>query len=102
MTIYIQFGEDAEEYLNKQFDIMKTLDIPVESGIEEPPSVFALKGINGKVEQSGTLPVKMYYEPGDSVAEGKLKFEIEGIGVFEIASDPLSSPVIFTEEGGGG
>ena len=96
MTIYIQFKEDAETYLNKQFNIMQTL--PPESGIEEPPSVFALKGINGKLEQSGTLPVKMYYEPGDTVADGKLKFEIDGIGVYEIASDPLSSPVIFTEE----
>ena len=96
MTIYIQFKEDAETYLNTQFDIMQ--NIPPESGIEEPPGVFALKGINGKLEQSGTLPVKMYYEPGDTVAAGKLKFEIDGIGVFEIASNPLSSPVIFTEE----
>ena len=97
MTIYIQFKEDAETYLNKQFDIMQ--NIPPESGIEEPPSVFALKGINGKLEQSGTLPVKMYFEPGDSIEDGKLKFEIDGIGVFEIAAQSASAPpTIFTEQ----
>ena len=107
MALHIQFDDSAQEYLQKQFDIMQ--NIPAKSGIEAPPGVSAsadlsvtgisqaLGGINSSLEP-GTRPVKIYFE--DSVAGGGfLKFEVDGIGTFTINTPSHASPspvVLFT------
>ena len=100
MTLHIQFEDESQEYLQKQFDIMQ--NIPAESGIEAPPGVSAsadlsvtgiskaLGGVNSSLEP-GTRPVKIYFE--DSVVgEGFLKFEVDGIGTFTINTPSHASP----------
>lgn len=100
MTLHIQFEDGAQEYLQKQFDIMQS--IPADSGIEAPPGVSAsenlsvtgisqaLGGVNSSSEP-GTRPVKMYFE--DSVVgEGFLRFEVDGIGTFSISTPSHASP----------
>jgi|TARA_X000000950_G_C13659928_1_gene555426 hypothetical protein len=107
MTLHIQFEDGAQEYLQKQFDIMQS--IPADSGIEAPPGVSAsenlsvtgvsqaLGGINSSSEP-GTLPVKMYFEQlsGGRGSDGVLKFEIDGIGTFSIRIPSESTAAIPT------
>jgi hypothetical protein len=83
MAFHIQFDDSAQEYLQKQLDIMQ--NIPAESGIEAPPGVHILGGINSSLEP-GTLPVKIYFEQlsGGRGSDGVLKFEIDGVGTFSI------------------
>ena len=83
MALHIQFDDSAQEHLQKQLDIMQ--NIPAESGIETPPGVHILNGINGSLEP-GTLPVKIYFEQlsGGRGSDGVLKFEIDGVGTFSI------------------
>ena len=83
MAFHIQFDDSAQEYLQKQLDIMQ--NIPAESGIEAPPGVHIRNGINGSL-QPGTLPVKIYFEQlsGGRGSDGVLKFEIDGVGTFSI------------------
>ncbi len=95
MALHIQFDDSAQDYLQKQLDIMQ--NIPAEAGIEAPPGVHILGGINSSLEP-GTRPVKMYFE--DSVSGGGfLKFEVDGIGTFTINTPSHASPspvVLFT------
>ena len=95
MTLHIQFEDGAQEYLQKQFDIMQS--IPADSGIEAPPGVHILNGINGSLEP-GTLPVKIYFEQlsGGRGSDGVLKFEIDGIGTFSIRIPSESTAAIPT------
>ena len=95
MTLHIQFEDGAQEYLQKQFDIMQS--IPADSGIEAPPGVHILGGINSSLEP-GTLPVKMYFEQlsGGRGSDGVLKFEIDGIGTFSIRIPSESTAAIPT------
>ena len=83
MALHIQFDDSAQEYLQKQLDLMQS--IPAESGIEAPPGVHVLGGINSSLEP-GTRPVKVYFR--DSVIggynSGHLIFEIDGIGTFSL------------------
>tara|TARA_A100001015_G_C15037820_1_gene737482 strand:+ start:4148 stop:4444 length:297 start_codon:yes stop_codon:yes gene_type:complete len=83
MAFHIQFDDSAQEYLQKTLDIMQ--NIPAESGIEVPPGVHILGGINSSLEP-GTLPVKIYFEQlsGGRGSDGVLKFEIDGVGTFSI------------------
>ena len=83
MALHIQFDDSAQEYLQKQLDIMQ--NIPADAGIEAPPGVHILNGINGSLEP-GTRPVKMYFEESSSASGGLLKFEVDGIGTWSITS----------------
>ena len=99
MALHIQFDDSAQEYLQKQLDLMQS--IPAESGIEAPPGVHVLGGINSSLEP-GTRPVKVYFR--DSVIggynSGHLIFEIDGIGTFSLdtpsRADDLFVGVSFT------
>ena len=48
MALHIQFDDSAQEYLQKQLDLMQ--NIPAESGIEAPPGVHVLGGINSSYQ----------------------------------------------------
>ena len=96
MALHIQFDDSAQEYLQKQLDLMQS--IPAESGIEAPPGVHVLGGINSSLEP-GTRPVKVYFRDSPtsgSYNSGHLIFEIDGIGTFRIntSRNPVSNPVV--------
>lgn len=99
MALHIQFDDSAQDYLQKQLDIMQNL--PAESGIETPPGVHILGGINSSLEP-GTRPVKVYFKDSPATAAGSgynsgdLIFEIDGIGTFSMNTtrDPVGSPVV--------
>ena len=98
MALHIQFDDSAQDYLQKQLDIMQ--NIPAEAGIEAPPGVHILGGINSSLEP-GTRPVKIYFEDSPSgIDSGDLRFEIDGIGTFSInvprSLDGLDLVVSFT------
>ena len=103
MALHIQFDDSAQEYLQKQLDIMQ--NIPAEAGIEAPPGIHILGGINSSLEP-GTRPVKVYFRdspsaiPGVSYNSGHLIFEIDGIGTFSLdtpsRADDLFVGVSFT------
>ena len=95
MALHIQFDDSAQEYLQKQLDIMQ--NIPEESGIETPPGVHILGGINSSLEP-GTRPVRVYFR--DSLIggynSGHLIFEIDGIGTFSMntTQNSVENPVV--------
>ena len=93
MALHIQFDDSAQEYLQKQLDLMQS--IPAESGIEAPPGVHVLGGINSSLEP-GTRPVKVYFRDspiaGVSYNSGHLIFEIDGIGTFSMNTTQNSVP----------
>ena len=94
MALHIQFDDSAQEYLQKQLDLMQS--IPAESGIEAPPGVHVLGGINSSLEP-GTRPVKVYFRDNAiGYNSGDLIFEIDGIGTFSINTPlrPIDSPVV--------
>ena len=96
MALHIQFDDSAQDYLQKQLDIMQNL--PAESGIETPPGVHILGGINSSLEP-GTRPVKVYFRDSPIAGgynSGHLIFEIDGIGTFSMNTtrDPVGSPVV--------
>ena len=96
MALHIQFDDSAQEYLQKQLDLMQS--IPAESGIEAPPGVHVLGGINSSLEP-GTRPVKVYFRDSPIAGgynSGHLIFEIDGIGTFSMNTtrDPVGSPVV--------
>ena len=95
MALHIQFEDSAQEYLQKQLDIMQ--NIPAEAGIEAPPGVHILGGINSSLEP-GTRPVKVYFRDSaiGGYNSGHLIFEIDGIGTFSMNTtrDPVGSPVV--------
>ena len=96
MALHIQFDDSAQEYLQKQLDIMQ--NIPEESGIEAPPGVHILGGINSSLEP-GTRPVRVYFRDSPIAGgynSGHLIFEIDGIGTFSMntTQDPVGSPVV--------
>ena len=95
MALHIQFEDSAQEYLQKQLDIMQS--IPEEAGIEAPPGVHVLGGINSSLEP-GTRPVKVYFRDSaiGGYNSGHLVFEIDGIGTFSINTPlrPIDSPVV--------
>ena len=94
MALHIQFDDSAQEYLQKQLDIMQS--IPEEAGIEAPPGVHVLGGINSSLEP-GTRPVKVYFRDNAiGYNSGDLIFEIDGIGTFSINTPlrPIDSPVV--------
>ena len=94
MALHIQFDDSAQEYLQKQLDLMQS--IPAESGIEAPPGVHVLGGINSSLEP-GTRPVKVYFRDNTiGYNSGDLIFEIDGIGTFSINTPlrPIDSPVV--------
>jgi len=96
MALHIQFEDSAQEYLQKQLDIMQ--NIPAEAGIEAPPGVHILGGINSSLEP-GTRPVKVYFRDSPIAGgynSGHLIFEIDGIGTFSMntTQDPIGNPVV--------
>ena len=96
MALHIQFDDSAQEYLQKQLDLMQS--IPAESGIEAPPGVHVLGGINSSLEP-GTRPVKVYFRDSPIAGgynSGHLIFEIDGIGTFSVntSRNPVSNPVV--------
>ena len=96
MALHIQFDDSAQEYLQKQLDIMQ--NIPAEAGIEAPPGVHVLGGINSSLEP-GTRPVKVYFRDSPIAGgynSGDLIFEIDGIGTFSMntTQDPIGNPVV--------
>ena len=96
MALHIQFEDSAQEYLQKQLDIMQ--NIPAEAGIEAPPGVHILGGINSSLEP-GTRPVKVYFRDSAIAGgynSGDLIFEIDGIGTFSMntTQDPIGNPVV--------
>ena len=99
MALHIQFDDSAQEYLQKQLDLMQS--IPAESGIEAPPGVHVLGGINSSLEP-GTRPVKVYFKDspltaaGSGIIDGDLIFEIDGIGIFSMntPSRPVDPVVV--------
>ena len=97
MALHIQFDDSAQEYLQKQLDLMQS--IPAESGIESPPGMHILGGINSSLEP-GTRPVKVYFRDNAiGYNSGDLIFEIDGIGTFTINTPSHASPspvVLFT------
>ena len=96
MALHIQFEDSAQEYLQKQLDIMQ--NIPAEAGIEAPPGVHILGGINSSLEP-GTRPVRVYFRDSPIAGgynSGHLIFEIDGIGTFSMntTQDPIGNPVV--------
>ena len=96
MALHIQFDDSAQDYLQKQLDIMQ--NIPAEAGIEAPPGVHVLGGINSSLEP-GTRPVKVYFRDSPisgGYNSGHLIFEIDGIGTFSMntTQDPIGNPVV--------
>ena len=96
MALHIQFDDSAQDYLQKQLDIMQ--NIPAEAGIEAPPGVHVLGGINSSLEP-GTRPVKVYFRDSPIAGgynSGHLIFEIDGIGTFSMntTQDPIGNPVV--------
>ena len=96
MALHIQFEDSAQEYLQKQLDIMQ--NIPAESGIEAPPGVHILGGINSSLEP-GTRPVKVYFRDSPIAGgynSGHLIFEIDGIGTFSMntTQNSVENPVV--------
>ena len=96
MALHIQFDDSAQEYLQKQLDIMQ--NIPAESGIEAPPGVHVLGGINSSLEP-GTRPVKVYFRDSAIAGgynSGHLIFEIDGIGTFSMntTQNSVENPVV--------
>ena len=96
MALHIQFEDSAQEYLQKQLDIMQ--NIPAEAGIEAPPGVHILGGINSSLEP-GTRPVKVYFRDSPIAGgynSGDLIFVIDGIGTFSMntTQDPIGNPVV--------
>lgn len=99
MALHIQFDDSAQEYLQKQLDLMQS--IPAEAGIEAPPGVHVLGGINSSLEP-GTRPVKVYFKDspataaGSGIISGDLIFEIDGVGIFSINTPlrPIDPPVV--------
>ena len=95
MALHIQFEDSAQDYLQKQLDIMQ--NIPEEAGIETPPGVHILGGINSSLEP-GTRQVRVYFR--DSLIggynSGHLIFEIDGIGTFSVntSRNSVSNPVV--------
>ena len=98
MALHIQFDDSAQDYLQKQLDIMQ--NIPAEAGIEAPPGVHILGGINSSLEP-GTRPVRVYFRDSPIAGgynSGHLIFEIDGIGTFSMNTtrDPVGSPVVIS------
>ena len=96
MALHIQFDDSAQDYLQKQLDIMQNL--PAESGIETPPGVHILGGINSSLEP-GTRPVKVYFRDSPIAGgynSGHLIFEIDGIGTFSMntTQNSVENPVV--------
>ena len=96
MALHIQFDDSAQDYLQKQLDIMQ--NIPAEAGIEAPPGVHILGGINSSLEP-GTRPVRVYFRDSPIAGgynSGHLIFEIDGIGTFSMntTQDPIGNPVV--------
>ena len=96
MALHIQFDDSAQEYLQKQLDIMQ--NIPAEAGIEAPPGVHVLGGINSSLEP-GTRPVKVYFRDSPIAGgynSGHLIFEIDGIGTFSMntTQNSVENPVV--------
>ena len=94
MALHIQFDDSAQEYLQKQLDLMQS--IPAEAGIETPPGVHVLGGINSSLEP-GTRPVKVYFRDNAiGYNSGDLIFEIDEIGTFSINTPlrPTDPPVV--------
>lgn len=94
MALHIQFDDSAQDYLQKQLDIMQ--NIPAEAGIEAPPGVHVLGGINSSLEP-GTRPVKVYFRDNAiGYNSGDLIFEIDGIGTFSMntTQNSVENPVV--------
>ena len=96
MALHIQFDDSAQEYLQKQLDIMQ--NIPAEAGIEAPPGVHILGGINSSLEP-GTRPVRVYFRDSPIAGgynSGHLIFEIDGIGTFSMntTQNSVENPVV--------
>ena len=96
MALHIQFDDSAQDYLQKQLDIMQ--NIPAEAGIEAPPGVHVLGGINSSLEP-GTRPVKVYFRDSPIAGgynSGHLIFEIDGIGTFSMntTQNSVENPVV--------
>ena len=96
MALHIQFDDSAQDYLQKQLDIMQ--NIPAEAGIEAPPGVHILGGINSSLEP-GTRPVRVYFRDSPIAGgynSGHLIFEIDGIGTFSMntTQNSVENPVV--------
>ena len=96
MALHIQFDDSAQDYLQKQLDIMQ--NIPAEAGIEAPPGIHILGGINSSLEP-GTRPVKVYFRDSPIAGgynSGHLIFEIDGIGTFSMntTQNSVENPVV--------
>ena len=83
--VYSVDGEDYEltESISAPVGVNFSADLPVSGTLQ------ATGGLNSS-GASGTRSVKIFFEDSGSAGEGHLKFQIDGIGTFKIAT-PVGS-----------